>query len=249
MKPSVRITLDDRVGSRHLIGPLQAHDLQVRLKRMDYGDIAFEGWRKDGVVKIGCELKNIGDLIQSLQSRRLVDRQLPGMAKAYDVRYLIVEGIWRPDRQGLIEFFYFGKWRNSRSLITYSQVNRFLTTLELFGGVTVRRTSDVHETAHCIADLYHWWHKPWAKHKGYTGWHKLPVFDTNAMRPDAVRRRLRRVADELPHVGWFRGVDVVRHFSSIEDMVNAPLKRWLKIPRFGVKMATDIRAAITARYK
>lgn len=214
---------------------------------MDYGDVAFEGWKRNEVVGIGCELKNVSDLVQSLQSRRLVDRQLPGMAKTYEVRYLIIEGVWRPSEHGTLEMLVYGKWRPARTSITYSQVSRFLTTLELFGGVTVRRTSDVHETAHCLADLYHWWRKPWARHKGYTGWHKLPIFDTNAMRPDAVRRRLRRVAEELPHVGWFRGVDVAEHFASIEDMVNAPLKRWLMIPRFGLKMANDIRAAIKAR--
>lgn len=251
LEPSRRVRVDDRVGSHLLALPLQNHGISTRLRRLDYGDVCFEGWRKGKVVRIGIERKTVEDLIGSMLSKRLIDRQLPGMAGAYDVRYLIVEGVWRPSESGGIEILRcrgsWCGWRPARTSLTYAQLNRFLITMANFGGVAVWRSSGLDETVAMIADLFAWWQKK--KHKAHLGFHTPPMYDTNALDPDTTRKRLRRVAEHFPHVGWFRGIDVAKHFDSIEDMVMAHRKRWLRIPRFGPKMANDIRDAITARIR
>lgn len=246
---SKRVRVDDRVGSRHLALPLQNFDIKTRLVRLDYGDVWFEGWQRGKISRIGVELKRVDDLIQSMLSKRLIDRQLPGMAEAYDVRYLLVEGCWRPSDMGGIEILRcrgdWCGWRPARTSLTYSQLNRFLITMAQYGGVAVWRSSGLDETVTMISDLFHWWQK--RKHRAHLGFYTPPMYDTNALDPDANRKRLRRMAEHLPHVGWFRGIDIARHFDSIDEMINAPIKRWVRIPDFGAKRALDVRAAIKAR--
>lgn len=248
LAPDKRVRVDDRVGSRHLQLHLRNHHLDARLRRLDYGDVWFEGWRKNEVVKVGVELKRVDDLIGSMLSKRLIDRQLPGMFKDYDVGYLLIEGVWRPTRWGGIEILKcrdrWSGWVPCKSSVSYAQVNRFLMTLQNFGGVQVVRVADESETAAYIVDLFRWWQK--RRHKAHLGFHVRPTFDPAAVDADTVRRRLRRVADQFPHVGWFRSNDVSDYFSSIREMVNAETRDWVRIPRFGAKMAGDIVDAMKA---
>src|SRR5579863_3250555 len=96
-----------------LLEPLQQAGLPAVLAepQLDAGDLAFCGRGVGGTsVNIGIEFKRLDssstDLAQSLRSGRLSGEQLPkllGERGAYDMAWLLVEGIWRTDpKSGLV---------------------------------------------------------------------------------------------------------------------------------------------------
>lgn len=227
------ILVDDRVGSVHYASQLSPSQVE----RLDYGDIAFEG---AGGELVGIEVKKIGDAVNSLLSGRLADHQLPGLIELYDHRYLIVEGYYRacPD-SGLIQGWRGGSWRDlasGRQRLTWSALDNWLTSMETLGGLRVRRTVTEAETVRTIQSLYHWWQRE--DHRS------LHVFNT-AHDAAAVDRPglCRRVAAQLPLVGWERSAAVARHFRSIRRMVNAPAAEWTEIEGIGKGIAGRVAAA------
>jgi ERCC4-type nuclease len=165
--------LDDREPTS-ILDKLRSHGLEVSHTRLDSADCAWSGCGPDSTsVMIGVERKKLGDLINSMKDRRLSGRQLREMWQTYDYVFLTVEGVWRPGPGGEIEELRGRDWvpcfsrGYGASMISYRQVTSYLTTLEMCGGVVVRRTSSEIETAAMWASLYHWWQKPWADHRSH----------------------------------------------------------------------------------
>jgi len=52
---------------------------------------------------------------------------------------------------------------------------------------------------------------------------------------------VRRVAKELPGIGWERSLLVEETFDSVRTMVNAPLEQWLEIEGIGKGIATKVQ--------
>ena len=52
---------------------------------------------------------------------------------------------------------------------------------------------------------------------------------------------VRRVAKELPGIGWERSLLVEETFDSVRTMVNAPLEEWLEIEGIGKGIATKVQ--------
>lgn len=57
---------------------------------------------------------------------------------------------------------------------------------------------------------------------------------------------MRRIAAELPHIGWDKSEEIENHFHSIGSMIKASSKEWMKVPGVGKKIAEDIVAAVNA---
>lgn len=236
-----KIHVDDRVGSKHLAPKLRALGLAVTTSRLDFGDVSFLGLGPDGTTDIGIELKNVDDLVASTLSKRLAGHQLPGMAREYDYRYLIIEGLFRANDQGLVEIYRYYRWKPAFSRVAWAQLDKLLCTWEQMGGIRIRKTASPDETAACIANLYSWWQKPWKAHKGHLALHENP--DASIMLPIDTRRR-RSILAEIPHIGWERSGVVLKHFGTIGEAVSASRDEWLKIYGFGEKMVDDIMASL-----
>lgn len=228
------ILVDRRVGSVHYaksLSPSQVEELQ-------YGDIAFDS---TGGKLVGIEVKKINDAVNSLLSGRLADHQLPGMLQLYDCSYLIIEGYYRCDPEsGLIQGWRGGRWSDltaGRQRLTWSALDNWLTSMETLGGLRVRRTTTEAETVRTIQALYNWWQKD--EHKS------LRVFNTAADAAAIDRPGFeRRVAKELPLIGWERSKDVVKHFGTVYRMATAPISEWLKVDGIGPGIAGKVVAAI-----
>jgi len=224
------IYVDDRIGSVHYAKSL----VPLQIERLEYGDICFEGANNQ---LIGIEVKKISDAISSLLSGRLADHQLPGMLALYDHRYLVVEGYYRPNPEsGLVQIWRGGsQWRDQG--ITWQSLEGWLTTMETVGGLRLRRTTDARETVATVMALYHWWQKE--DHKS------LHVFNT-AADAAAIDRPglLRRMAAQLPLIGWERSVDVAKHFGTVPRMVNATIGDWMEIDGIGKGIAIKVVKAL-----
>jgi len=222
------ILVDRRVGSADLHPLLKAAGFPSRITTLKYGDASFFGRGADDLpVPVGIERKRLSDLLSSITSRRLVGHQLPGLVSSYERVYLLVEGVYRPAADGLLEELRRGGWYPTRCRITYQQMEGFLITLRERSAIRVHRTSSARETALFLGHLFAWWQKPWSKHSAHLS---LPeaADDRNPADPVLLCRPtlLRKMAAVLPGVGWRRSLLVAREFQSIAAMLSAPEAAW-----------------------
>ncbi len=239
--------IDDRVGSRDLLSPLQRAGLDADLARLPFGDVAFAGRGVgDKPVNVGIELKVVADAIQSLRSERLAGHQVPGMVPMYDYRWLVIEGARRTDRQGQIllrrgQF----QWTPVMSL---AEFEKRLITLEMVMGLKIRFTQTRYETVRFLCQLYRWWtDTSMDDHRSHIAVHEQPT-----MIPLS---RFRQAVVKWPHIGIRTSLMVEETFGgSIRRAATASVNEWAAIPvakggrRLGTKHAQDVVDFVNGRY-
>ena len=240
------LLIDPRAGSGDLEPLLKKLGVPCAHASLTYGDCAFAGRGVAGrPVLVGVEVKILSDLIQSLTTGRLVGHQLPGLVETYEQPWLLVEGVWIADPQTghlMVRDWkgQFATYRAGTQTFRYDELESYLLTLQIRGGVMLARTPKRAETARWLACLHHWWTaKPLEEHRAH-----LTLYNPNAkLRDTAMLVRpslLRRVASELPGVGWVRSGEVEKAFPSVRAMINAPPKEWQQIDGIGKGLAKRI---------
>lgn len=235
---NVLIFIDRRVGSAHLAEDLEANAVPCELTTLEYGDVAFVGNGPDDTqIHIGIELKNVNDLINSMQSGRLAAHQIPGLIERYAHTYLIIEGSFGPAMSP--------KHHGAQRPVAWRELEAFLVTLEVQAGIHIRHSRTANETAALIMLLYHWWtDKRYEEHRSLQA---LDVPRAPMMlidREDEVTQRLRKVAACLPCIGWGRSKGVAARFRSIEALALASQSEWEEIEGVGRNIARDVWKAI-----
>jgi ERCC4-type nuclease len=257
------ILIDGRAGSSAL-----AHYFppgMVEMCHLEFGDVCVPGNGPDGTqYAIGVEHKTLEDALACMDNGRLAGHQLPGMRELYDVCWLVLEGNYKAGEDGLIHVPRKGGWvplrLGPRGGVAYAAFEHWLLTLQLQGGLLVQKTANKKDSAAWIMSLRSWWAKNWDEHKS------LKTFD-RSKRPGMVSRDgaillsnvaetargqkdvFRRVAAELPGIGWDRSKAVVQHFRSIRAMVEADEKEWKKVPGIGKKIAAAVVDVISRSKK
>jgi ERCC4-type nuclease len=234
------LMVDGRVGSVELYLPLKRMlPGKVEKFSLPAGDFTFDGnGPGDTIAAIGIERKRVSDLMNSIRSGRLSGEQLVAMSQVYQFVYLVVEGLYRPSEDGFLQVFQ-GKrgWTDlvlGKQRFLYAELDGYLTTLELNAAVMVRRTASAHETCIQIVDLYRWWQKDWDRHHAHEAIkHQEGVTQNRASL-------IRRVAAELPSVGWVRSGAVEKSFGSVKDMINAGEREWMGIEGIGKGIAKKV---------
>jgi ERCC4-type nuclease len=235
------ILIDDRTGSKDLYDLMPPGSAEIC--RLNYGDVAFLGKGDGKPVAVGIELKGLNDVLQCIQSGRFSGHQLPGLLKDYDVVYLIVEGAWRPGKEGTLERLGRGGWQTlvlGTRVWMYRELDNWLASIESMTGVRLRRTESERETAAVILNLYHWWtDKEWEEHRSHL------AFDRSS-RPVLVKPSLTvRVAKELTGIGWEKAGAIARHFGSVRGMAMAEEKQWREIDGIGDVLSKRIVQELT----
>lgn len=164
MAASIRV--DDRTGSKELVKHFQAYGIAPEVTRLEFGDLDFSGCGPVGRCSVVIERKRIDDLTQSMTSHRLSGHQLPGMCRLHDYGYLIVEGIWRPSKDGEIEIAQ-GPGRWIRRRMRADAVMNYVMGLALRAGMIPWRTGSQEETVAFAVAQYKSWQKPWAEHDSH----------------------------------------------------------------------------------
>lgn len=231
------LLVDDRVGSKDLAAPLNRYT-EVRLTRLDAGDVAFAGNGPDGLWFVGIEVKTVHDFLNGVFTGRL-GFQLTMMETHYNFGYLILEGLIRPSKDGKLEIYRGGSWRLltiGSITVTVSELMKMANTVAVCSGTPVWFTKTRADTVGLIATLHAWWQEPWDSHTS----------DKPKPRTGIFRRAplVRRVAAELPGIGWQRSKVVAEHFRTVYNMVNAPTDEWTKIRGIGKKTATNVVEAM-----
>lgn len=247
------LTVDDRVGSAELAEPLRQRGVPVQVRRLPAGDVSLTGEGPGGrPVPVGVERKTVMDFMNGMLSGRIADKQLPVLLDCYEVAWIVIEGRIRPKpgngvlqvgrRMGMLNTS--DEWRNysdaahMKREVMYRDVDHFIMTLNMKAGVRVWRTETTDETVAFLADLRSWWMKPWDKHKSHLAFYSPREEADSALlvRPSLVRR----IAKELPGVGWEKSALVARAFRTVADLVVADEEEWRTIPGIGKTMARDI---------
>lgn len=242
------------VGSREFEAPLRRMGVPARVCALSCGDFAFYGHGPDGVVRVGVERKQIGELVGEASRRRFVGRQLPRMVKKYDFCFLIVEGLTRFDgaegilQQGKTFRAKSGKdmtiWMDAgwQGSATYERFVKELLTVRLRAAFHVLTTTTASDTALVLHALYRWFQKEWDSHTSH-----LAVEQT---APDGLilteRTFRRQTFAQWPGIGWKRSAQVSAYFPSVAAAVSASEEEWMEALRIkgGRKIVRTLRAML-----
>lgn len=254
------ILVDNRVGSAFTSSRGRKFDLfaaiservngEAELARLGSADFAFEGSGPEGDVTIGIERKAIGDMLGSMRTGRYAGGQAREMSETYDICYLLVEGLWRPNKDGVLEQHTGREWKpftlaakgpQSRQLFMDSELDKHLCSMELKKNVIVVRSGSHIETVQRVVNRYNWWQKPWHEHSSTD---PIKVQAGISFTKISV---LRQVAAQLPGVGWTRSAAVEKHFGTIENMATALSSEWAQIDGIGAKLAVKLYGVMRGR--
>jgi ERCC4-type nuclease len=238
------IILDDREGSRELADAIRRAGIECEVQRMEYGDCCWMGNGPEGPCLIGVERKTVQDLLASMRTGRLVGHQLAGMSEEYHAMYLIVEGMTREDPDsGLLLHYRRGGWEEVRvgqQRFMWSELEAYLTSIDSLIGIHVRRSATPRETVSLIRTLYQWWQKSWDQHSTHKVLYTPLPQHSLLVKPSV----LRRVAAQLPMIGYERSGAVEKHFRTVYAMATAEEKQWREIEGIGKGIAQKVVRAI-----
>lgn len=227
------IRIDDRIGSRDLIDLMPKG--AAALARLPYGDAEFT--TETGLL-MGFEVKTLLDLLNCISTGRFGGHQLPGMTQRYNMAYLIVEGrhqaanddgvLVEPRRAGMVPVQLAGR------RFMWSDLEKWLTTMEVHAGVRICRTLSRRETALAIYSRWQWW--------GKSDHHAHRVFDESILGPVPLREPSfeRYVASRLAGIGWVKSGLVEMHFKTAIAMANADERQWAEIDGIGETLSRKI---------
>lgn len=246
--PRPPLIVDDR-EDREVYDYLVKLGIPLEVRRLEYGDYAFEGHGAKGACMVGVERKKIRDLLASMQSDRFGGHQAPGMVNAYEYRFLALEGIVRshPETGVLEEARRDRGWfpvRTSTSSWMHRTLDNYLTSVMLQFGMHVKQTANPRETAQMLKNLYWYFQKGWGEHRSakviYGG-----QTTVSAHKPGLVRR----VATQLAGIGWEKSAHVSLKFRSVVEMALALPEEWRSIPGIGAVLSERIVKALNGEYE
>ena len=191
------------------------------------------------------------DAVSCMYSGRLADHQLPGMREAYDICYLLIEGLYRPHPDtGIMQYWKWfessketqcGRWQDvstGQRRLMASSFESWLSTLELSGGIRLRSTVDSGATAGLLVSLLNWWQR--ADHKSFRVMQDMVGDGAELSRP----AMLRRIIALLPRIGWDRSGVLAKRFKSVREMCEAPAAAWYIEREIAQGTAEKIRAVL-----
>lgn len=236
-----QLLIDSRVGSKEVEASLLHLGCKCKLFPLEFGDFAFEGSGPDGTYLIGIERKVIGDMLDSMRTGRLSGHQIPGMSQMYERQYLIVEGLYRANRDGYIEVLSRNGNKNAwgplrgREQFLYAELDNFLNSIEEHTSFRVKRTGNIQETAAVVSNLYNYWQKKYENHRAHKAFYTAP--DPVRLYPPSFPVR---VAKESVGIGQIKAGAVAKHFKTVRAWANAEPEEWMKIEGIGKTMAKKI---------
>lgn len=209
-------------------------------------DVLFYGL-EDGrrPVMIGVEVKKPQDMADSaVRSGRLVQQFRNAQDYGCEHLFVVFQGEIREGAGGLLEHLVWDyqlrkfQWKMVENpSITYVALDNFMNTLEIQGGIGVKRAKDQKETARQIVDLYNWWQRPPEEHQSLERFHQ-PVW-LGGQVP-----LLRRMVKEVDGVGWTRSADFFNYFAdkgmSTLDVLSLPAREYKNVKGVGPKTAETI---------
>jgi ERCC4-type nuclease len=254
------LLIDPRRGSGEFSSLFSSYSIEIFKEHLEFGDFAFSGSSFDGDCSIGVERKALDDFLACCNDSRFIGHQLPGLLDSYHYSVLLIEGTFRPDREGYIEelvpvwhrgqpsekIFQWKRLHQGKRAVLFSTLSGHLNTLRLKAGrpnagFLVMQTADKLSTTFEVAALYRWFQKPWDEHRSHIGF-----FDPASVL-NVKSSLVRRVAMQLPNIGYERSALVDKTFRSVQDMANSNEERWSELDGIGKKTAAQVVKALRGK--
>ena len=248
------ILVDPRAGSNELVQHPPLDDPSTAtLERLESGDAAFDGKGPKGLAWVGVEVKKVPDLLSSISTGRLQDKQIRGMLHDYDERWLLIVGQHRPGVDGMLQYMKKAKGQPARWAryqgggrdYLYARLEAFLLTLQ-HAGVRVMRVATNREAAHWIGCLHSWWQKPWTEHRSLQAHDMSQTVGAGGLVPDGDPhlRQVAKTLSTLPGLGGKRALAAARHFGSIGRAIEADAGKWAEVEGIGRGIGRGIEEAV-----
>ena len=207
--------------------------MPVKTVHLEFGDFAFCGNGPDGdVLMVGFERKVLTDMVTSMRDGRLSGHQLPGLFNgSYAVVHIIVEGVWRCGKTGLIETRFGKEWGayGSRTRhgkpVMFRELDGYLATMQYKRGVVVAYTGYPDQTAAYVVSRYKWWNeKVWEQHRSDEQIYAPFSSTVGARRSGFGGQRTVPVVEKM--IAQLNGVDaaaysIAREYRTVEQLMGA----------------------------
>lgn len=243
------LLVDDRIGSKDLLQPLERQGVPCDLARLDFGDCAFIGrGLNDADVYIGVELKELTDLVASMVSGRFTGHQLPGLQRMYDRSWLLVEGAYRAGESGILEHWRPGGWqpiaKGSKRFMA-CDLEAWLLSQAIRGGMMLWRAQTRRDTIRFLSTLYGWWtRKSLDEHRAHQAIYQPPPDRALLMEPSTFVK----MAAAIPGVGWDRALKLETACNgSFQTLGHLSVKELQQVDGIGRITAENIRRAFDGR--
>ena len=227
-------------GSDKLVDKFEQGTAQ--LTELQFGDIVFTGNGPDGDVLIGVEYKQVSDLAGCIRSGRLTGTQIPGMMKAYDFCFLLVEGNYQADAPNGKLIVPFKGGNGIRYGLQYSAFDNFLTSLSVLSpyvygkSLIVKKSMNIRDTIEILWNLYAFFSKPWNEHNSMCMLDKTKM-QRQSYEIDLVRAEpgsagypkfvLRKALLQIKGFSWEIAGQMADKFGTLESAMIAPQSEWI----------------------
>jgi len=182
---------------------------------------------------VAVERKKIGDMANCVLTGRFLFQMQNCKAATSDYLILILEGRYRRNPEdGLLEIPVWGfnprtskrceVWELVRPTIQFSRFDQYLTEIQRDAGIIVKHTENVRGTADVILALYQNFQTPQSEHQSLKQIFKPPTPTVQLIPPSLVRR----IAAELPGLGWEWSRVAAEKFVTVLGMVDATVDDW-----------------------
>jgi ERCC4-type nuclease len=199
-----------------------------------YGDFIFHGKVNGEVVRVCGERKKFSDLVACINDGRHVQQVQSAHEADFQYYFLVLEAIWRETKDGEdTEFMQGNRW--IRAGMSYQRVDAYLNELTYLMGVTVKYSKSSRETVRIVRGMHDFFEDTEA-HSSLKKFYSAPMSPVLLTRPSLVRR----VAKELPDIGWERSFTIEQRWSTVREMVNAPADEWIELEGIGKGIASKI---------
>ena len=201
----------------------QFSDEESVIVPIPYGDALIKGLNDNGEVWVCGERKKPMDLIRCINDGRHIRQVRDAYDHDFNHYFLVVEGILKQGSDGEVEYRTGTNW--TRTGMPWARYQSYLNPLHYLMGVNVLYSTGVKGTAEIIRSIHAFFQT--IDHTSLKQFYSpSPSLMTNPSL-------LRRVAKELPGIGWERSLLVESHWKSIRDMVNATPEEWTQIDGIG----------------
>lgn len=165
----------------------------TKTERLEFADFFWYGRFDDDhpMISIGVERKALTDLLSCMVDGRLTAHQIPGLKAAFDVRTILIEGVWRANpKTGLVQRLggkgnggesagHRMKWSTkgedrgpagwtdlclNGKTFNAAGLENYIRSLRIKSGIPLAFTRSRQDTVAWLAEEWRWWQKGWDKH-------------------------------------------------------------------------------------
>ena len=209
---------------------------------LSHGDFSWFGvWEDSDPIQVCGDRKKVDDLIKCVNDGRHLSQVERAHAAGYRYQFVIIEGRYRRGKDGLLEVPRAGKWNTHFTNVEYHRVEAYLNQLTWYGHVRVMTSHTPSETADRVVELYSMFQRPPEEHTSLNAIYSEAPPQVRMFGPPSL---IKKVAKELPGVGWKRAAAVEAQFPSVLALAQATPEDIEKVEGIGKRIAFRVHNAI-----